>query len=183
MANNPKKLTDPTDEALTAIQQVLSVSDEPTDRRTEAPVIRRRRRRNSTSRPQPYEPTRSTRPPRANRMARPPRRNETCLKTRHRPPTTCSRASRCANDDRQSVGQILHVHAAPPVARALHGRRFSRSPGSPFGMASPSYFGPTCAILTSQGGIRRCSRSPASRCRSCSSTCSRIWSAARRNCA
>ena len=33
MANNPNKLTDPTDEALTAIQQVLSVPDEPTDNR------------------------------------------------------------------------------------------------------------------------------------------------------
>ena len=31
MANQPKKLTDPTDEAMTAIQQVLSVSDAPTD--------------------------------------------------------------------------------------------------------------------------------------------------------
>ena len=34
MANNPKKLTDPTDEAMTAIQQVLSASDEPLDART-----------------------------------------------------------------------------------------------------------------------------------------------------
>ena len=33
MANNPKKLTDPTDEALTAIEQVLSVPDEPLDTR------------------------------------------------------------------------------------------------------------------------------------------------------
>ena len=31
MANNPKKLTDPTDEAMTAIQQVLNVSDDPVD--------------------------------------------------------------------------------------------------------------------------------------------------------
>src|SRR5438128_1176558 len=44
MANNPKKLTDPTDETLTAIQQVLSVSDEPkvgqTDGHVEAPADR-----------------------------------------------------------------------------------------------------------------------------------------------
>ena len=37
MANNPKKLTDPADEALTAIQQVLNVSDEPAEARASEP--------------------------------------------------------------------------------------------------------------------------------------------------
>ena len=46
MANQPKKLTDPTDEAMTAIQQVLSATDEPVDTRA-----------GSTARPQtPREP-------------------------------------------------------------------------------------------------------------------------------
>jgi hypothetical protein len=38
MANNPNKLTDPADETLTAIQQVLSVSDEPTQARANEPA-------------------------------------------------------------------------------------------------------------------------------------------------
>jgi len=50
MANNPKKLTDPADETLTAIQQVLSVPDEPTERRTETPFDE------ETPPPQQYEP-------------------------------------------------------------------------------------------------------------------------------
>ena len=38
MANNPNKLTDPADDTLTAIQQVLSVSDEPAARTAETPA-------------------------------------------------------------------------------------------------------------------------------------------------
>jgi len=62
MANNPKKLTDPTDETLTAIQQVLSVSDEPTDGHTEAPVDQETLPPHDTAHQyepaQHYEPTR-----------------------------------------------------------------------------------------------------------------------------
>ena len=37
MANYPKKMKDPTDTALTAIQEVLSISDEPAGGRTGTP--------------------------------------------------------------------------------------------------------------------------------------------------
>ena len=70
MANNPKKLTDPTDETLTAIQQVLSVSDEPkdghTDGHTEAPVDQETPPHQYDEPVHHYEPARPYEAPRAN---------------------------------------------------------------------------------------------------------------------
>ena len=131
MANNPKKLTDPTDEALTAIQQVLSVSDEPTDRRTETrrrPPDRRRR----------TEPTRPASPPR-HRPA-PARRNRPVR--RPAPAHDDVRPSQyAANDDRQSIGQILRTLQQRP--------------------AKTSYVVAT-AVCARLGGLRRGARLPLS---------------------
>src|SRR5215208_6845154 len=99
MANNPNKLTDPTDEALTAIQQVLSGPDQPTDNRTSEPV------HSETPPPEPepvQEPIRAYQPAPAaekslfgNEMA--------AVEDDVRPNQFA------ANDDRQSIGQILRT--------------------------------------------------------------------------
>ena len=63
MANNPNKLTDPADETLTAIQQVLSVSDEPAkDRAKDQPTEPKAPPQQPEAAPQPaYTPPPETR--------------------------------------------------------------------------------------------------------------------------
>src|SRR5437870_1891420 len=108
MANNPKKLTDPTDETLTAIQQVLSVSDEPTDRRTEAPVDQETPPPQQYEPAQHHEPTRPYEAPRANLYgsARAPERD---LFEDAAPAHDDVRPSQyAAREEHQSIAQILH---------------------------------------------------------------------------
>ena len=97
MANNPKKLTDPTDEAMTAIQQVLSASDEP--HRTPAPA------QTGAAATPPREPARrstSTHPS--------PRPRRTCSTSpAHVAADDVRPGQFAANDDRQSIGQILQT--------------------------------------------------------------------------
>ena len=94
MANIPKKMQDPADNALTAIQEVLNSADNPAEARSGTPSDA------------PQVPS-DTVPPRARGLTPPPetdlfdepaevRDQELRLP---RPP---------ANDDRQSIGQILH---------------------------------------------------------------------------
>src|SRR6478752_1635853 len=96
MANNPKKLTDPAEEALTAIQQVLSVSDDPIDTpRPVAPV-------------KPAAPREEPPPPRRPSQAAPA--VETDLFEGVIPSHDDVRPGQyAANDDRQTIGQILRT--------------------------------------------------------------------------
>src|SRR5882757_7494979 len=95
MANNPKKLADPADEALTAIQQVLSVSDDPIDT------------------PHPAAPVKPA-PPRQEPPRRPSHASapvaETDLFEGAIPSHDDVRPGQyAANDDRQTIGQILRT--------------------------------------------------------------------------
>ena len=93
MANNPKKLTDSADETLTAIQQVLSVSDDPVNNRSGSPA-EPAPPQHETDRRAAYEPAPAT---------------EKDLFEGSAPADADPlRASPfAANDDRQSIGQIL----------------------------------------------------------------------------
>ena len=98
MANQPSKLTDPTDETLTAIQQVLNVPDEPLDTRASTPAV------------EPVTPPRDM-----------PQQRETPRADAHQPslekdlfenatPDDDVRPVQyAANDDRQSISQILRT--------------------------------------------------------------------------
>ncbi len=148
MANNPKKLTDPTDEALTAIQQVLSVSDEPRETRASEPAESRRRREPSLAavRARTQPPT-SRSPHQSYGSAATP--NETCSKTRTPSHDDELRPSQyAANDDRQSIGQILQTLQQRP--------------------SKTSYVVAT-AVRARLGGLRRGARVPLScpTCRRC----------------
>jgi hypothetical protein len=94
MANNPKKMKDPTDQALTAIQEVLNVSDEPTGSFAEPAAPQRDAARRG---PRVTSPT-------ADKdlfegAAGADMRQE----------------QRAANDDRQSIGQILQTLQRRPA--------------------------------------------------------------------
>src|SRR5215203_4853034 len=91
MANQPKKLTDPTDEAMTAIQQVLSATDEPMDSR--GPTIRPQTPREPAAHNYTSEPA-----PEKDLFEGPAQ-----LTADDTPPGQFA-----ANDDRLSIGQILH---------------------------------------------------------------------------
>src|SRR5262249_5140277 len=97
MANNPKKIKDPTDTALNAIQEVLSTTEQPGAGRAE-PVL-------DQNPPPPRDR-------RANRSA-PPAADKGLFEG---PEADDLRASQhAANDDRQSIGQILQsLQRRPP---------------------------------------------------------------------
>ena len=98
MANYPKKMKDPTDTAMTAIQEVLSSADDPAENRVEAPA---------EPSIQPSEP-----PRRARGLISKP---ETDLFEGVSPSGDDDlRAGRRANDDRQSIGQILQTLQRKP---------------------------------------------------------------------
>ena len=107
MANNPKKVKDPTEVALSAIQEALNISDTTVD------TSRNSIRNDSRRRPFP-----------------PPRRpiDETPFDTRGRAPTGRSfdpieepRAPRrAANDDRETIGQILQAIQKGRPARSVY---------------------------------------------------------------
>src|SRR4051812_25724460 len=102
MAINPKKIKDPTDTALNAIQEVLSTTDQPGAGRAD-PVM-----------DQPPLPPRENR--RGNRSAA-----QTADKGLFEgPEADALRAPRAANDDRQSIGQILQtLQRRPPKTSYL----------------------------------------------------------------
>src|SRR5882757_8394079 len=99
MANNPKKIKDPTDTALTAIQEVLSTTDQPSTGRSDmagdpmaAPPRESGRRGARTAAPAPDKGLFET------------------------PESDDLRGSqRAANDDRQSIGQILQTLQRRPA--------------------------------------------------------------------
>src|SRR5437868_6211542 len=99
MANNPKKIKDPTDTALTAIQEVLSTADQPSTSRSDmagepmAPPPRESGRRGArTATPAPDKGLFES------------------------PDADDLRGSqRAANDDRQSIGQILQTLQRRPA--------------------------------------------------------------------
>src|SRR6476660_9566346 len=105
MANNPKKITDPTDDAMTAIQQVLNVSDDAIDTRPaepaaapvesiEAALEREAPKPVRTPEREPYEPASAA-------------REEHVATIAHDEPVRPQQFA--ANDDRQSIGQILQL--------------------------------------------------------------------------
>ncbi len=126
MANNPKRIQDPTEAAMSAIQEALNLREEPPARAAEtAPP--------SAPAPDPFANIAEQAAPArkaaaALRAARPPIDEDLFLQE------TVGRAlaradldevkpiQRAANDDRQSVGQVLPVAAEAPLARALCGR-------------------------------------------------------------
>ena len=100
MANNPKKMKDPTDQALNAIQEVLSTTDQPSGR-------------TRAGHGAGFQRAARDRTPRAARRRRRRRREGTVRRPGR--PTTCARRSRAANDDRQSIGQILQTLQRRPA--------------------------------------------------------------------
>ncbi|HYI03413.1 MAG TPA: hypothetical protein VD858_00885, partial [Reyranella sp.] len=93
MANHPKKLTDPSDEAIAAIQQVLSATDEPMDTRA-GPTVR------------PQAPPREQ--PRHNVYGSDVSPEKDLFDgPAHLSPDDMRAGHFAANDDRQSIGQIL----------------------------------------------------------------------------
>ena len=121
MANNPKKLTDPTDEAMTAIQQVLSVSDEPTDRRTEAPVDQETPPPQQYEPAQHYEPTRSYEAPRANQYGSAPAPERDLFEDAAPAHDDVRPSQYAGHDERQSIGTNPALLAAAPVQDLLRG--------------------------------------------------------------
>src|SRR5262245_15091076 len=100
MANNPKKMKDPTDQALNAIQEVLSTTDQPSGR-TEPAM-------DQASAPSPREATR-----RGRRDAGAAAVEKELFDS---PTADDMRAgTRAANDDRQSIGQILQTLQRRPA--------------------------------------------------------------------
>src|SRR6266852_3720697 len=98
MANSPKKVQDPTEAALSAIQEALSVratESPPSEPRTEIPP------ESSTSEPTLPEPR--LRPTSAPAFPAAEDRYESAAAPEDR-----ASPRRAANDDRQSIGQILH---------------------------------------------------------------------------
>ena len=116
MANNPKKLTDPTDETLTAIQQVLSVSDEPTDGRAEASVDQETLPPHQYEEPvHHYEPTRPYEAPRRNAYGSDPA-PERDLFEDSAPAHDDVRPSQYAGrEEHQSIAQILNTLQQRPA--------------------------------------------------------------------
>ena len=107
MANNPKKVKDPTEVALSAIQEALNISDTP---RHQPQSIQRPRRR-------PSRPLRRL-IPNAVRYARHARRAPTgrcSIRSRSR-----ARRRRAANDDRETIGQILQAIQKGRPARSVY---------------------------------------------------------------
>src|SRR6187402_1190554 len=98
MANNPKKIKDPTDQALTAIQEVLSTTDQPSSR---------------------VEPT--LEPSSAQPAGRRQRREAAAAAAVEKElfdspnPDDARSGTRAANDDRQSIGQILQTLQRRPA--------------------------------------------------------------------
>ena len=92
MANQPKKLTDPTDEAMTAIQQVLSATDEPMD--TRGPTVR------------PHTPREPA--PHSSYASEPSPEKDLFEGPAHLTSDDARPGQLAANDDRLSIGQILH---------------------------------------------------------------------------
>jgi hypothetical protein len=114
MANNPKKLTDPADETLTAIQQVLSVSDEPREARASEPAESETPPHQYEPKPQPqYEPA----PQPAHEPARRTNSYGSAATAERNlfqdaPPSHDDElrpSQYAANDDRQSISQILRT--------------------------------------------------------------------------
>src|SRR4051812_531394 len=113
MANNPKKLTDPTDETLTAIQQVLSVSDEPKNDHeqghTEAPVDQETLPPRQYDEPaHHYEPARPYEAPRANLYgsARAPERD--LFEDAAPAPDDVRPNQHAGRQEHQSIAQVLN---------------------------------------------------------------------------
>ena len=96
MANNPKKIKDPTDTALNAIQEVLSTTDQPGSGRVD-PVM---------------DPAPAPRERRGSRSSQ-PAADKGLFEGQE--PDDLRGIQRAANDDRQSIGQILQtLQRRPP---------------------------------------------------------------------
>src|SRR6187549_1461534 len=99
MANNPKKVKDPTEVALSAIQEALNISDAPPADNTRGSV------RSDTASPPSYDDSFDTRS--ADRQIFEP--IEEPRSTR-----------RAANDDRETIGQILQAIQKGRPARNVY---------------------------------------------------------------
>ena len=118
MANYPEKIVDPTEAALSAIQEALKIRDD-----EDQPEDRPRRHRRATDRLPRARDRRDARV-----RSRIPSFD---TDDRSAPATQRPRAFRAANDDQQSIGQVLQALQQPPGAHVLFRRRdVFRAPGS-----------------------------------------------------
>ena len=198
MANNPKRMQDPTEAAMSAIQEALNLREDaaapacsrasraarrPDRAERSAGPPSRRRRADAQRAPidedlflqqtvgRVDEPLRAA--PQAYRRAA----RSVTRRRRRSSSTSVKPTQRAANDDRQSVGQVLQPmqrrpSRAPYMAAFFLSGRLGRARHLGRRVA---YFGGDFRAMTQPGRrIRPCSRSPpASCCRCCCSTCSR----------
>src|SRR6266700_869081 len=105
MANNPKKVKDPTEVALSAIQEALNISDVPIDRSRDS--IRSDVTPTNSTSSQDYNPSAFDTRPSADR--------QTFESVEDMRPTR-----RAANDDRETIGQILQAIQKGRPARNVY---------------------------------------------------------------
>src|SRR5215472_2390024 len=113
MANNPKKVKDPTEVALSAIQEALNISDTSADTGRSAP--RDEHDHDEVAPPVPpaspsFEPVFEARPPRMESPSYEPMEE----------PRTPIATRRPANDDRETIGQILQAIQKGRPARNVY---------------------------------------------------------------
>ena len=132
MANNPKKVKDPTEVALSAIQEALNISDVPADDNARSSVRSDVTPTNSSSTSDYDESAFDTRPS-ADRPTFEPIEEQ-------RP------ARRAANDDRETIGQILQAIQKGRPARNVYtlATLFAAVSGSEKRMATSAI---DCAIM------------------------------------
>jgi hypothetical protein len=147
MANYPKKMKDPTEAALSAIQEALNIRDE--DNAQAAPQ--------PSASAEPLEAPEETFHP---SEPEPPAFNDDFDDVGSRG----TRTLRAANDDQQSIGQILQMLQRRPPRTSY------------FAAAVFSAVWIVGCLALSASAPRRC-------CRSCSSSASPTWRGAPRNCA
>src|SRR6267378_1871262 len=118
MANNPKKVKDPTEVALSAIQEALNISDAPIDSSRDS--IRSDVTPANSSSSQDYNPSAFDTRPSADR--------QTFESVEDMRPTR-----RAANDDRETIGQILQaIQNGRPGGHVLCAGAAVLFPGQPF---------------------------------------------------
>ena len=110
MANNPKKVKDPTEVALSAIQEALNIGD------TRPPITQPRIRSRRTRRRAIHRAVRASRPFHDARSTRARRTDRPVFDPIDEPRA----ARRAANDDRETIGQILQAIQKGRPARSVY---------------------------------------------------------------
>ena len=176
MANNPKKVKDPTEVALSAIQEALNISDDSCGTSRDRASRAARSRRRSVLRSADLRRTDVRHAPAAHRAA------ECSIRSRSR-----ARSRRAANDDRETIGQMLQAIQKGRPARSVYTLATLFAGVWLIGCALLTVsFLPSLQAAIGQGR-RRAGASPAlPRCssrRCCCSTSWPAWPGAARKCA